>query len=206
MKQFLKKYFKWFILGILVFLLALIIKNLLGNSLNGFDNTIYNFIHNFNNPILTFIFKVITFLSSGPVLIVFSVFLFFLFRNKKFGIISLINLIFIVILNNVLKLFFSRPRPIEWMLIEENGYSFPSGHAMVSMAFYGMLIYLIWQTTIKLKYKKIFTIMFGLLIILVGLSRIYLGVHYPSDILAGFSLSLSYLIIITPLINYYIKK
>jgi len=105
----------------------------------------------------------------------------------------------------MLKFIFVRPRPFEWMLIEETGYSFPSGHAMVSMAFYGMLVYLIWQTKISLNKKKIWTIVLSVLILLIGISRIYLGVHYVSDIIGGFTLSLSYLIIATSLVSYYLK-
>ena len=94
-----------------------------------------------------------------------------------------------------------RPRPIEFRIIDENGYSFPSGHSMVSAAFYGFLIYLIYKN-IKNKYLKwgLITIL-SLLIIFIGISRIYLGVHYTSDVLAGFLISISYLIIFTSLIK-----
>ncbi len=205
MKQFIKKYSKWLIFAVLVFIFSLITRELLQKKLTGFDTMIYNFINGFENQILTVIFKFLSFLSSGLFLIILSIILFFVFKNKKYGLLSLCNLIFIVILNQILKLFFSRPRPFEWMMIEETGYSFPSGHAMVSAAFYGMLIYLIWQTKLKDKYKKMWTIGLAILIFLIGLSRIYLGVHYASDIIAGFTLSLSYLIITTALVSYYLK-
>lgn len=81
------------------------------------------------------------------------------------------------------------------------GYSFPSGHSMVSMAFYGFLIYLIYNN-IKNKYIKwILISSLSILIILIGISRIYLGVHYTSDVLAGFLLSISYLVIYTRIVK-----
>ena len=88
-----------------------------------------------------------------------------------------------------------RPRPIEFKIINETGYSFPSGHSMISMAFYGYIIYLIYNN-IKNKYLKTALIsILSLLIVMIGISRIYLGVHYTSDVCAGFLVSISYLII-----------
>ena len=92
------------------------------------------------------------------------------------------------------------------MMINESGFSFPSGHAMVATAFYGILIFLILKTDIKKVYKKIWIIVLSTVILLIGISRIYLGVHYASDVIAGFSLSISYIIIATTIINYYLKN
>jgi len=205
MKTFFKKYIKWFILAILLFIFAYITHELLKNELKHFDTIVYNFIINIKSPIITETFKTITFFASPIFLIVLSVLLFFIFKNKKYGLLSAVNLIVVTVVNQILKLSFTRERPFEWMLIEEKGYSFPSGHAMVSMAFYGMLIFLIWQTEISNKKKKIWTVILTILILLIGISRIYLGVHYASDIIGGFTISLSYLIIATSIITYYLK-
>ena len=86
------------------------------------------------------------------------------------------------------------------MIIEESGYIFPSGHSMASMAFYGFIIFLVWKY-VKTNKKWIYTIVLSLLILLIGISRIYLGVHYASDVLAGFILTLAYLIIFTAIID-----
>ena len=205
MKNFTKRYLKFIILAVLVFIFAFVVHELFDDKLTGFDENVHSFIISFESSFLTETFKTITFLSSPIFLILLSIILFFIFKNKKYGLLSFCNLVFIVLLNQGLKLLFERPRPIEWMLIEESGYSFPSGHAMVSAAFYGILIYLIWQTNIDKKYKIIWTVILSILILLIGLSRIYLGVHYASDIIAGFTISLSYVIISTTLINFYLK-
>ena len=205
MKQFLNKYSKWFIVAILLFIFVFITHELLKDELKGFDTTVYNFIISIKSPFITEIFKGITFFASPLFLIILSILLFFIFKNKKYGLLSAVNLIVVTAINQILKFIFTRPRPFEWMLIEESGYSFPSGHAMVSMAFYGMLIFLIWQTQISKTKKKLWTIVLTVLILLIGISRIYLGVHYASDIIGGFTLSLSYLIIATSIVMYYLK-
>lgn len=205
MREFLKKYGKWFLVALLLFIFVFITHELLKDELKGFDTVIYNLIISIKSPFFTEIFKLITFFASPIFLITLSILLFLVFKNKKYGLLSMINLIIVVAVNQILKLIFSRPRPFEWMLIEESGYSFPSGHAMVSMGFYGMLIFLIWQTNIQKTKKKIWTTILTILIILIGISRIYLGVHYASDIIGGFVLTLSYLITATALVLYYLK-
>ena len=100
-----------------------------------------------------------------------------------------------MLLNQALKFIIQRPRPTEFRIINESGYSFPSGHSMVSAAFYGFLIYLIYKN-VKNKYLKWSLItLLSLVILTIGISRIYLGVHYTSDVIAGFLISISYLII-----------
>ena len=111
-------------------------------------------------------------------------------RNKKIGISIFSNLVIITILNQLLKRILQRPRPTEYRIIEETGYSFPSGHSMISMAFYGYLIYLIYKY-VKNKYIKWTSIiLLSILICSIGISRIYLGVHYTSDVLGDFYINI----------------
>ena len=127
--------------------------------------------------------------------------LFLLIKNKKIGLSIISNIVIITILNQLLKRILQRPRPTEFRIVEETGYSFPSGHSMVSMAFYGYLIYLIYRY-IKNKYIKwSLIVLLSILICLIGISRIYLGVHYTSDVLGGFLLSISYLVVYISLIK-----
>lgn len=103
-------------------------------------------------------------------------------------------------LNQLMKEFFKRVRPDEIdHLIEQGGYSFPSGHSMGSMILFGSLLFVIIRyinsrTKDWLVGKIVLGVAIMILILLIGLSRIYLGVHYPSDVIGGFSLGLSFLL------------
>jgi len=92
-----------------------------------------------------------------------------------------------IILNETLKSLFHRQRPVLPHLVNVSGFSFPSGHAMMSFIFYGMLIYLVWLNFRNKFFRLAMTILFTAVFLLIGISRIYLGVHYPSDVLAGFA-------------------
>lgn len=134
-------------------------------------------------------------------LIVLTIILCVIIKNKKIGLSIFSNIVIITILNQLLKRILQRPRPTEFRIVEETGYSFPSGHSMVSMAFYGYLIYLIYKY-VKNKYVKwISIILLSILICSIGISRIYLGVHYTSDVLGGFLISISYLVIYISAVN-----
>ncbi|NEW06925.1 phosphatase PAP2 family protein [Paenibacillus sp. SYP-B3998] len=92
------------------------------------------------------------------------------------------------VLNALLKMIFERVRPLEEWLIQAEGFSFPSGHAMVASLFYGLIGYLLW-VNIRNSWKGAWCVpVITIFVILcIGISRIYLGVHYPSDVLAGFA-------------------
>ena len=155
------------------------------------DNYIIN-LFKYKNNLLTNFMKVITLFGSVYVIVPCCIILLFALKNKKNKILMTSNLVIITLLNQLLKRVFRRLRPING-IISEFGYSFPSGHSMVSMAFYGFLIYLLYKSNFK--YKNIFICLLIVLILLIGISRIYLGVHYPTDVFGGFLLSISYLLL-----------
>lgn len=155
------------------------------------DNYIIN-LFKYKNDLLTNFMKIITLFGSAYVIVPCCIILLFILKNKKNKILMTSNLVIITLLNQLLKCVFRRLRPING-IISESGYSFPSGHSMVSMAFYGFLIYLLYKSNFK--YKNIFIGLLIFLILLIGISRIYLGVHYPTDVFGGFLLSISYLLL-----------
>lgn len=201
-KEFMKKNFKWLVLFItLIGFLALVEdvfnKEIMNGDIIGYKIISTFLISDFATPIAKFI----TNFGGAIFLITLTVILFILIRNKKIGLSIFSNLVIITGLNQLLKRILQRPRPTEFRIIEETGYSFPSGHSMVSMAFYGYLIYLIYKY-VKNKYVKwISIVLLGILICSIGVSRIYLGVHYTSDVLGGFLLSISYLILFISSVN-----
>ncbi|USB31874.1 phosphatase PAP2 family protein [Paenibacillus sp. YPG26] len=110
------------------------------------------------------------------------------------------------LLNSVIKRIFKRERPTLNRIAEANGFSFPSGHAMATIALYGGLAYLLWKHAPGwIGRLIIFTLSF-VMILMIGVSRIYLGVHYPSDVLAGYLLSGSLLTVFIWYYNRYLER
>ena len=110
-----------------------------------------------------------------------------------------VNLGLVVLLNQVLKFAIRRPRPDGFRLATASGFSFPSGHSMVAMAFFGLLIWFVWRYERDRRMRGALVAAFGFVIVMVGLSRVYLGVHYASDVLGGFCLSVGWLALYTRL-------
>ena len=117
--------------------------------------------------------------------------------GRRPGLCAACNLVGVVLLNQAFKFFVQRPRPEGFRLIAEAGYSFPSGHSMVAMAFYGLLAWMAWHYERDPLIRRVSVAGFGLIVALVGISRIYLGVHYASDVIAGFCLSAAWLAVYT---------
>ena len=202
LKEFIVKNLKWIILFICLigfFALAedVFNKEIMNGDIVGYKLVSTFLISDFATPIAKFI----TNFGGAIMLIILAPMLFIFIKNKKIGVSVILNLVIITVLNQLLKRIVQRPRPTEFRIVEESGYSFPSGHSMVSMAFYGYLIYLIYKY-VKNKYLKwISIILLSILICSIGISRIYLGVHYTSDVLGGFFISISYLIIYISAVN-----
>ena len=201
-KEFIIKNTKWIILFIcLIGFLALaedvFNKEIMNGDIIGYKMVSTFLISDFATPIAKFI----TNLGGAIFLIGLTVLLIILIKNKKIGLSIFANLVIVTGLNQLLKRILQRPRPTEFRIVEETGYSFPSGHSMVSMAFYGYLIYLIYKY-VKNKYIKwSLIVLLSCLIVGIGTSRIYLGVHYTSDVLGGFLISVSYLVIYISVVN-----
>ncbi|RSX55042.1 PAP2 family protein [Bifidobacterium dolichotidis] len=161
-----------------------------------FDDAVYGWIaQHLIDPSVTPFMKSCTYMGSAVPLIAISLLMLILCRNRRIGIAVTLNLALIYGLNELLKSIMRRPRPSEHRLIQEWGFSFPSGHAMVNTAFYGFLIVLLFWFCRNGFLRWLGTIVLAALIVIIIVSRVYLGVHYPSDVSAGFLFSLAYLIV-----------
>ena len=201
-KEFIVKNLKWIILFLCLVGFLALAEDVFHKEIMSGDIIWYNIISKFLiSDFVTPIAKFITNFGGAIFLIILTIVLFFVIKNKKIGLSIFLNLVIVTVLNQLLKRILQRPRPTEFRIIEETGYSFPSGHSMISMAFYGYLIYLIYKY-VKNKYIKwISIVLLGILICSIGISRIYLGVHYTSDVLGGFLISVSYLVIYISAVN-----
>lgn len=105
--------------------------------------------------------------------------------------------------NHLLKLAFLRPRPTLHHVVTEHSYSFPSGHSTGSMVLFGTLLLLVPIFTKNKVLRLGLQFLLGALILTIGVSRIYLGVHFPTDVLAGFCIGLAWLLMTCPIYQEY---
>ncbi len=201
-----KKHIRWIICIICFVIFVLLAINIIQEDAFLFDETMYNLINKISSSPMTTFFKLVTRLVSGYFLIPICIIVLLFVKNRKFFYLISLNLINTTIINRLLKLLFARERPVGIAIIEETGYSFPSGHSMASLSFYGLLIYIVYHSKLPILWKRILIIILITIVVLIGISRIYLGVHYTSDVIGGFCLSLSYLIVFTFLSSKYLLK
>ena len=185
-----KKNIVTYILLLLFLILTILVFT---NNFSYIDDKIESFILSIRNKNLTDTMNTITNIGSAYSLIVITILLLFFLKNKKTCLLITLNLIFSFLSSQIVKFILQRERPINIGLVSASGYSYPSGHSMVSMAYFGFIAYLIYKNISNVFLKIIFIMLFILLSIVIGFSRIYLGVHYFSDVLGGFLLSIFYL-------------
>lgn len=175
-----------------------------------FDSAIISYVQGLETPTLTDVMKIFTFIGSGNAIMVITIvvmiFLFVVLHHR-------IELVFFAIvvavsgeLNGMLKDLFHRARPDFHRLIEIGGYSFPSGHAMEAMTVYGALAFLLWRHTSTHLGRTILIILSTIMIFMIGISRVYLGVHYPSDIIGGYFASIVWLTIAIWIYQWYKER
>lgn len=163
---------------------------MLHKNLKWCDETLLELVNSLNSPFATVVLKSISYLGSSTVLIGIALTAALLLWVVK-GHLWDSTLVLVALLgsygsNEYLKYLFQRARPNIAPLVEVTGYSFPSGHAMVGLAFYGLLAYLAWNNITRRPLRYLLSLSLTLLVLVIGISRIYLGVHYPSDVLAGY--------------------
>ena len=207
--NFLTDYYKkksiYLILSIGFLLLAVLVFWQITNEIvlekeSGFDDFVFSIFKNFIvHQRLNGFMEVITHFSSPimiailfPAVVVFLV----IFKQKRKALFVFLSGAGGLFIFSTLKSFFARSRPQFPLLFSEKGFSYPSGHATFSFVFYGALAYLVWLTNLPKQLKILMMFFLVGLSLLIGISRIYLRVHYPSDVLAGFCLGYSWLFLL----------
>lgn len=182
----------------IIVLCTIVILRLLKN-LVFIDKGFYNLLIHIKSPIVTTIFKFIT-ECSGIFAVILMIIIMFILKKKQ-GFYFLFNIVVVLLLNLIIKNIVMRERPVGINLIDEVGYSFPSGHSMTSVAAYGLILYYLYKSKLHNILRYIGMSVSLLLAILIPISRVYLGVHFLSDILAGACISIIWLMVYTEFIN-----
>lgn len=163
----------------------------------GFDDVVFKMLSHYTNPATTYIMLLFTFFGSTkfllPAYILLAGFFLFYKRNRwqslSVAAIGLTSIGLLFLLKNI----FHRHRPLEPLTKNVIGYSYPSGHSFSSFTFFGLLTYIIWQTNISKIWKWILSIVFIGMAACIAISRVYLHVHFASDVVSGFCLSIIWL-------------
>ena len=187
--------------ALLLFVILGYIVKFYPNMLIGFDQPIQTAIRGDLPDFLTILFRTITHLIDIPVIITWVLIVAFIFYRKQWKLESYLmlgNLALAGILIVTFKNIYQRPRPEILHLVEEKGFSFPSGHSLAVTIMVGTLIVILSQRIKDQLWKRIVQILLGLYLVSVLISRVYLGVHYPSDVLASLCVGLGVLFIEFP--------
>jgi membrane-associated phospholipid phosphatase len=192
-----------FVLAFLVFLY--ITRKIFLQNKTRFDENVFRYLDKHVSDRNNRLMLSITYLGRHEFLIPANLtliaYVLFVKKNKwysiKIPVIALSSLALMFILKDA----FERPRPRIPLLEEASGLSFPSGHALMSVTFYGLLIYIIWKNVPQKGLRLTLALLLLLLILLIGFSRIYLRVHYASDVIAGFCIGFIWLVLTIWLLN-----
>lgn len=189
------------VLSIALLVFVYLLQNVMSGDIRRIDGIAYQFfVVRLRRDWLTPIMQSFTSLSAPVVLAVMLIVVAAFAPGRMPGRFAAANLVGIVALNYALKEIVQRPRPEGFRLIAETGYSFPSGHSMVAVAFYGFLIWLIIRYEEDRLQRWIWSLALFFVVIMIGISRVYLGVHYFSDVVAGYCVAAVWLVVFTRII------
>jgi undecaprenyl-diphosphatase len=171
-----------------IFLLAWLAENVAAQHTGKFDSWLRAAVHAYATPGLTRLMFAISFMGSGGLIAsaVLAFVLFAYFEWRRAAIWLAVTLAGALVLELTLKFAFHRPRPVPFFGPVPRTYSFPSGHSLFSFCFYGVLAGLLAGRVRSMSARVLIWLAAASLVIAIGLSRIYLGVHYPSDVVAGY--------------------
>ena len=183
------------IVGFLLIVYALwqITDEIVIEKKTGFDQQIFDALSGYTSPFATDLMLVLTFFGSAlfilPAYFVLSAIVYY-FKRNRFLSIAIIGVgLFSRLLLFLIKNIFRRERPLQKLTDEVHGFSYPSGHSFSAFAFYGLVIYFIWKTDINTALKWVLSILLFVFAASIAFSRVYLHVHFPSDVIAGFFFS-----------------
>ena len=193
------------IITVLIFLAAVALFAIIANEMvleneNNLDKVVFQHLASITTPVMTKWMVFITFFGSSyflmPANLLLIAYFFFFKKNHSLTLDITAFSIVSTILLFTLKAIFHRHRPLDPIVKNVNGFSFPSGHSFSSFTFFGLLIYILWNINgINRVTRWILSIAFILLACLIAFSRVYLHVHYASDVIAGICLCIIWLLI-----------
>ena len=187
------------VFAVILLLFLFITDEIVLEKEDGFDNSIFQFLHNYTTTAATGEMIFFTFFGSQKFLFPAYRFLVFYFLFFKRNTLRSFNVAAIGLSSGVLlflvKDIFKRHRPLDPLLANVKGFSFPSGHSFSAFTFCGLLIYILWESKISKWLQWIGTFVLFSFAALIAISRVYLHVHYASDVVAGFCLSILWLTI-----------
>ncbi len=183
-------------LALVVF--ALLLEDVLAGEVMRLDKMAYALIvERLRAPFVTPVMEAFSALGTVPVLLTLLLVIAAFAPGRSPERFCALNLALVVLVNVCLKALVRRPRPEGFRLASASGFSFPSGHSMVAMAFFGLIVWFVWRYETDRRRRDLLTVALSLVILMVGVSRVYLGVHYASDVLAGFCASFIWLVLYT---------
>lgn len=181
-----------------------------GNGFVGVDQAVMMFVHGLRSEGLTPVATFLSFIGDVMMNIVLAAVamavLFQVFKQRSELVMFVISAGGSVTLNGMLKHMIMRARPLETAIVMEEGFAFPSGHAMAAVALYGTLTYLLWKRVPTRAGRVLMALFASLMIAGIGLSRVYLGVHYPSDVIGGYLMSAAWLLAVIGIYETYRKR
>ncbi len=190
---------RYFFISVALLCFAYLAWLVSSHGILAFDTVISQWVYGHRNPALNGVMIAVTYLGNWQTVVTVGADLLVLPQTRRrYGLPYACFAAASTVLYKIMKTVFARPRPeVAVRLIEESGWSFPSGHSMNCIVCYGILIYLLRRHCQDRRLVNALTILLSLLILSIGCSRVYVGVHYPTDILGGWSLGLAFLLAAT---------